>query len=71
MDCRYNRLLIASQRRVGESPIECDDEALEVVRRRCIAQFGEIDGVLYFHIILDTLPDRHPDLFPELADFPK
>ncbi len=65
------RLLIAGLRNFDVNPLGGDDVTVESVRQRCIAKFGEVEGTLYFHNMLDTLPDRHPDLFPEFADFPK
>lgn len=64
-----DRLLIAGLRNAAEDLIEDDDEVLGAVRQRCLARFGKVAGTQYFQTLITTLPDRRPDLFPELADF--
>ncbi len=63
------RLLIASLLNFDDNPLFGDDVTEESVKQRCIARFGKVDGTLYFQALVRTLPDRRPDLFPELADF--
>jgi len=65
------KLLIAGLRDIDENPLGGDDVTVESVKQRCLARFGEINGTLYFQNLIRTLPDRRPDLFPELADFPR
>lgn len=62
-------LLIASLRNF-DNPLGGDDVTAESVRQRCIARFGEVQGNSYYQNLIGALPDRHPELFPELADFP-
>ncbi len=42
---------------------------MSVVEQRCIERFGVRKGMLYFEGLIGTLPDRRPDLFPELEGF--
>ncbi len=66
------RLLIAGLSNiVGPTPLDYDEETVEAVRQRCIKRFGEMGGTLYFQTLVATLPDRRPELFPELAGLPK
>jgi hypothetical protein len=67
-----DRLLIAGlSNNIGPTPLDYDEELIEAVRHRCIAKYGEERGTYYFRTLVATLPDRRPDLFPELADQPK
>ena len=45
-----------------------DEEALSVLEERCRLRFGNF-GPTYFRNLVATLPDRRPDLFPELDGF--
>lgn len=52
------RLLIASL-------MSEDDAALSDIEERCRLRYGDF-GSLYFRNLVATLPDRRPELFPEL-----
>ena len=65
------RLLIAGlSNNVGPTPLDYDEATVEGVKERCVAKFGEIIGLRYYQTLLSTLPDRRPELFPELSDLP-
>ena len=66
-----DRLLIAGLlNNDGTTPLDYDEETVDAVRLRCIERYGEKGGIIYFRNLQATLPNRRPDLFPELADFP-
>ena len=64
------RLLVAGlSNNVGPTLLDYDEVTVDAVKQRCISRFGEAIGTIYYQILLATLPDRRPELFPELADF--
>lgn len=63
------RLLIAGlSNNVGPTPLDYDEETVEGVKQRCVARFGKKVGLQYYQTLVATLPDRRPELFPELSD---
>lgn len=46
-----------------------DDDVIRAVQQRCVNTFGRKIGLNYFLGLMATLPDRRPELFPELKDF--
>ncbi|MCA9373388.1 hypothetical protein KC921_04825 [Candidatus Woesebacteria bacterium] len=64
------RLLIAGlSNNIGPTFLDYDEETVVAVMQRCVARFGVTAGEKYFMTLLATLPDRRPELFPELADY--
>lgn len=63
-----DRLTIAGLQ-TGARLLEYDEETIASVQALCQEMFGERAGLKYFLGLVGTLPDRRPDLFPELADF--
>lgn len=62
------RLLIAGLTPSGVDPFSGDEVTTEAVQQRCVERFGKEVGAQYYITLLGTLPDRRPELFPELAD---
>ena len=52
-----------------DDPLACDEFIIDAVIERCEERFGPRLGYRYFATLLTTLPDRRPELFPELRDF--
>jgi hypothetical protein len=63
------RLLIAGLSATGQTPLDFDTETVDTVRQRCVLRYGEQLGMSYYQTLVATLPDRRPELFPELAEF--
>ncbi len=63
-----DRLVIAALKN-GETEFSYDEVTMNAVQQRCIDRFGENFGQRYFGQLIATLPDRRPDLFPELKGF--
>ncbi len=61
------RLLIAALSN-GDG-LNADEVTMEAVQKRCADRYGEKLGARYYTTLLGTLPDRRPELFPELSDF--
>jgi hypothetical protein len=66
-----DRLVIAGLSNGDGTPLSYDEETIETVKKRALARFGPRRGLAYFQGLIATLPDRRPDLFPELQDLPK
>lgn len=65
------RLLIAGlSNNVGPTPLDYDEETVDAVIQRCIKMFGPVLGSQYYITLLGSLPDRRPELFPELQEDP-
>ena len=60
------RLLDESLLPDTEEYLSFDEETINLLERRCIKRFGEIMGVQYLYALIDTLPCRRPELFPEI-----
>ncbi len=60
------RLLIAGLTPQTSDPFSDDEITIEAVQRRCVEKYGPIVGSRYYITLLATLPDRRPELFPEL-----
>jgi hypothetical protein len=50
-------------------PCNLDILQVDAALERCYSAFGPRQGHRYFETLMLSLPDRHPELFPELADF--
>jgi hypothetical protein len=46
-----------------------DEFLFNAALQRCQKAFGPDQGPRYFETLMLTLPDRRPELFPELRDF--
>lgn len=66
-----DRLVIAGLSNVGSGPPDYDEETLIAVKQRCINRYGERIGTIYYRGLIATLPDRRPNLFPELVNTDK
>jgi hypothetical protein len=66
-----NKLLIAGLSDALEinNPLSYDELTVETVLVRCQKRLGQEVGLQLFQSMLATLPDRYPELFPELVGF--
>lgn len=65
------RLVLAGLQNTNPGPLDYDETTLDAVRQRCIRQFGRVGGAIYFLGLMQTLPDRHKDLFPGIYSDPE
>lgn len=60
------RLLVAGLTPQTSDPFSGDEVTIEAVQQRCVEKYGPVIGSQYYITLLATLPDRRPELFPEL-----
>ena len=61
------RLAIAGLSNVGPWPLDYDEDTLNAVQERCKERYGPVFGLRYYRDLIASLPQRRPDLFPELS----
>lgn len=62
------RLYRTALKPTGPGLLDYDEETELAVEKRCIREFGEVIGRIYFQTFVATFPERNKELFPELFD---